>query len=146
MKIYDKKHQIIHFQVGQWVLLQLYKKYNISFTVILNHKLFQQYADFFKIVKRVKNLIYRLKFSKHWRIHSIFIITQFEFNFGFRKNSFHRSKSDLFAFIHVENDTERIKNNEIENFLFSNSLKSKKQNISFVEKTTAQKKCLKKSI
>ena len=74
IKIYDKKHQIIHFQIKQWILLRLHKKYNISFTIILNHKLFQQYADFFKIVKRVKNLIYRLKFWKYWRIHSIFMM------------------------------------------------------------------------
>ena len=64
-----------------------------------------------------------MKFSEHWRIHSIFIITQFEFNPNFRKNSFHRSKFDLFDFIHVENDTEQIKNYEIKKKLFSDLLK-----------------------
>ena len=79
-----------------------------------------------------------MKFSKHWRIHPIFIITQFEFNFDFRKNSF--IVQNLIYLIQFtskmilnESKITKLKN------LFSNLLKLKKQNILFVGKIMAQK-------
>ena len=67
-QIYDDKHKFIEFHVNEWTLLRLHKDYNISFTTILRKKLFQQYANSFKILKRVKNLTYKIDISSHWRI------------------------------------------------------------------------------
>ena len=76
---YDKKHSNYQFEVNDWILLKLHKDYKISSTKILNKKLFQQYVDSFKIIEKIDNLVYRLKISKHWRIHSMIFIAQLKF-------------------------------------------------------------------
>ena len=73
---YDRKHKNCQLQINDWVLLKLHKKYDISFIAILDKKLFQQYVDFFRILKKVENLTYRLQIFEHWKIHSIISIAQ----------------------------------------------------------------------
>ena len=62
---YNRKHQFMFIKIDNYVYIRLYHDYNILFTIILNKKLNQQYVDFFKILKKVKRLTYRLKLSIH---------------------------------------------------------------------------------
>ena len=114
--IYDKNHRSIQMQINQWALLKLHKEYDILSTVILNSKLSQQYVESFKILKKIDNLVYRLKISSNWRIHFVFSIAHFESAKASTNDSFHRisvqSKS-----VFVEEDNDLIKFFEIEKIL-----------------------------
>ena len=105
---YDRKYQSLFMKIDDYVCIRLYHDYNISIIAILNKKLNQQYADFFKILKKMKNLIYKLKLFVHWRIHFVFSIIQLKFAF-FDENSFHRFRSKQSNSIHVHDDIELIK-------------------------------------
>jgi hypothetical protein len=68
---YDRKHQYLNMRIDDYALLRFHKEYDIFATKILEKKLSQQYAELFKILKKMRNFAYRLKISNHWRIHSI---------------------------------------------------------------------------
>ena len=51
-------------RIDDSTFLRLYKNYNISINLKIIKKLSQQYIDFFKVLKRVDKLIYRLKIFK----------------------------------------------------------------------------------
>ena len=106
---YDNKHKPIQLRVGDWVLLRLHHEYNISFTTILRKKLSQQFVNSFKILKKIDRLIYKLKLSQNWRIHSIFIIAQLKSCSDFKSNPYHRSRSNNSPSIHVEEDINTMK-------------------------------------
>ena len=104
---YDREHNSHQFEVNDWVLLKLHKNYKISSTKILDKKLSQQYVNFFKIIEKIDNLIYRLKISKHWRIHSVISIAQlklFESSFTINQSSsvFMKEDSDVIKSFEVE--------------------------------------------
>lgn len=71
---YDQKHKTIRLFVENWILLRFHWNYSISSTTNLKKKLFQQFVKFFKIFQQIKNFVYKLEISVHWRIHSVFII------------------------------------------------------------------------
>ena len=48
--------------------IRLHKNYNIFVTTILKKKFSQQYVDFFQIIQRIENLVYKLKIFDNWRI------------------------------------------------------------------------------
>ena len=73
---YDRKHNNCHFQVNDWALFRLHKEYNIFAIIALNKKLSQQYVESFKILKKVKNLVYQLQISKHWKTHLVISVAQ----------------------------------------------------------------------
>jgi hypothetical protein len=62
---YDRKHHSIHLKIDDYALLRLHKDYFIFSFNILSKKLSQQYANFFRIIEKIDNLVYRLNFSNH---------------------------------------------------------------------------------
>ena len=73
---YNEKHQSFFMKFENFVFIWLHREYDISFTAMFNSKLNQQYVDSFKILKKIERLAYRLKFSQHWRIHSMLSVIQ----------------------------------------------------------------------
>jgi hypothetical protein len=110
---YDRKHQYLNMKIDDYALLRLHKEYNISATKILEKKLSQQYADLFKILKKVENLAYRLEISNHWRIHSVISIAQLESMSDSIKNSYSRSRSKESDSIEMKEDIVKIRSYEI---------------------------------
>lgn len=106
---YDFKHQSIQIDVENWALLRLRHEYNISSTKVLEKKFSQQFVKFFKILKKINRLTYKLKISKKWRIHLIFIINQLKSCFDLATDFFDRSRSKESQFVHVKSDTNKVK-------------------------------------
>lgn len=111
--IYDKNHQSIQLKIETWTLLRFYKEYDIFFTVVLSNKLSQQYVESFQILKKIDNLVYKLKLSHHWRIHSVFFIAHLKSTFAFA-NDFFQKVSLSTESIYVDDNTKKIKLFEIE--------------------------------
>jgi hypothetical protein len=114
---YDRKHQYLNMRIDDYALLRLHKEYNISATKILEKKLSQQYADLFRILKKVRNLAYRLKISNHWRIHSVIFVTQLESMSNPIKDSYSRSRPKESGPVKMKEDTVKIKFYEIDRLI-----------------------------
>jgi hypothetical protein len=114
---YDRKHQSLNMKVENYALFRLHKDYFISSIKILRTKLSQQYVEFFRILKKIDILIYRLNLSHHWRIHSIIFVAQLESCSDSVTNSYKRSHSNDSESVHVENDIDQVKFFEIESLI-----------------------------
>ena len=62
---YDRKHQTLYMKFENYVYIRLHHEYDISAIAMLESKLSQQYAESFKILKKVDQLSYRLDLSTH---------------------------------------------------------------------------------
>ena len=69
---YNDKHKVKFFKISNMINLQLHWEYTVL--SIQNKKIKQQFIDSFKIIERIKCLIYRLNLSPHWCIHNIISI------------------------------------------------------------------------
>ena len=70
--IYDSKHIQIDLKKNLYVYLKLHHDYIIL--NIINKKLFNQRVESFKILKKIKNLIYHLKLSSVIKIYFIMFV------------------------------------------------------------------------
>ena len=113
---YDQKHKSIQFSKKSWTLLRLHQKYNISFTKKLGKKLFQQFVEFFKILQRIENLVYRLEIPNHWRIHFVFIIVQLKSVFDSNLDFYSRQRTKPSS-VHVKKNIDAIKSYVIEKII-----------------------------
>ena len=52
-------------KLNNYVYIRFHKSYNISIIVVFDFKYNQQYVDFFKILKKIDRLIYRLNLFNH---------------------------------------------------------------------------------
>ena len=114
---YDRKHQSLFMKIDDYALLRLHRDYEIFSIVRYESKFNQQYVDFFKILKKIDRLIYRLNIFIHWRIHSIFIVAQLKSVSSSDENFFNRQRFDHFDSIFVENDIHRVKFFEIQRLI-----------------------------
>ena len=112
-------------KIDDYVHIRLHHEYDISFTVTLNKKLNQQYVSFFKILKKMKRLIYRLNLFFHWRIHSILSVIQLKSAISSSKDFFRRSRSKQSDSVHVDENIEQIKSWKIKRFLNKRQTKRK---------------------
>ena len=123
---YDNKHDNIQFEMNDWVLLRFHKNYTISSVKILSSKLLSQYIEFFQILERIDNLIYRLKISSNWKVHSVFFVTQLKLVESLMNDSFKRimlSSNSVF----VKNDTKNVKFFEIEKIIITKMNRSREK-------------------
>ena len=72
---YNRRHLSLFMRINDWILLRLYKKYNISVIAQINKKISNQYVESFRIIERIDRLIYHFVVFEHWRIHSVFTMT-----------------------------------------------------------------------
>jgi hypothetical protein len=114
---YDRKHQSLNMKVDDYALLRLHKNYSLSFINILRKKLSQQYADFFKILKKVENLEYRLKFSDNWRIHLMILVTHLESMSNFVSDFYKRSRSKKSEIIYMKENNDNVKSFEVKRLI-----------------------------
>ena len=85
--------------------------------------MFNQRCESFIIKRRIDRLIYELKLSAHWRIHSIISITQLKSCFN-QSNSYNRFRLNYFVFVEIEKNiddwkfyiVERIMNKRFRKF------------------------------
>ena len=105
---YNEKNQLLFIKFENFVYIRLHKRYDISFIAMFNLKFNQQYAKSFKIVKKVKRLIYRLKLFQYWCIHLMLSIIQLK-SFSSKIDLFNRFKFNHFLSMFVEEDIDRVK-------------------------------------
>ena len=107
----------MHMRKNDYALIKLHKKYDISFIVVLDLKYSQQYVDFFRILKRVERLVYRLNLSSHWRIHSVLFIIQLKSASVSHIDFFQRFEPNHSESVFVESDTSIVKFYEIKRLI-----------------------------
>jgi hypothetical protein len=108
----------INTHESRWLcFIAITKNYFIFSSDILRKKLFQQYAESFKIIEKVDNLVYRLNFSKHWRIHFVIFVAQLKSCSNSISNSYKRSRSNESESIHVDENIDQVKFFEIERLI-----------------------------
>ena len=117
---YDAKHIDFELIVGGYVYLCFYNDYTIS--DLINRKLNQQRVGFFKILKKIGTLIYRLELSFVMKIYSIIFITQLKSSSALNADSYRRSRSNQknSPLMQVKNDSEPknpVKFYEVESLL-----------------------------
>ena len=120
---YDRKHQFMFMKIDDYAYIRLHHDYDISFTTILNKKLNQQYVNFFKILKKIKRLTYRLNLLFHWRIHFILSITQLKSTTSLNENFFRRFRLNQSKFVYVNDDIVRVKSWKINRLLNKRQIK-----------------------
>ena len=64
-RYYDRKHQSFYIKFDDYTFIRLHREYDISSTIVLKFKYNQQYVDFFKILEKIKYLVYRLNLSTY---------------------------------------------------------------------------------
>ena len=62
-KMYDRDHKLIFFKSENKIILKLHKKYIIALVKVLKLKFYQQYAEKFIVLEKIKCLTYRLNLS-----------------------------------------------------------------------------------
>ena len=70
---YDRTHIPLNLKVGEYTLLRLHKGYHIP--SVASRKLGAQRVGPFKVLGKVGNLVYRLDFPPHWKIHRVISIS-----------------------------------------------------------------------
>ena len=95
-KIYNKYHRFIQLKIDEIFFFNFHKNYILSFINFV--KLSIQRVDFFKIIKKIDNLIYQLDLFFDWKIHSIIFVIYLEFA-SIDKNSYDREKFSHFESI-----------------------------------------------
>ena len=127
---YNRKYQLLYIRFDDYALIRLYKKYNISSTIVLKSKYNQQYVDSFKIFEKIEQLTYRLNLSTHWRIYLVFSIAQLKSSSSLNIDFFRRKRSNHFDSIFVENDTNIMKFFEIERLI--NKRQTKRRELEYL--------------
>lgn len=143
--LWKKKHQTIYFKIKKNGLLRLHKKYNIFSHKNPRAQTIAAIRRFFLHFFYKKILIYCLKLSQHLQIHYVFTIAQLKPNTDPDKKNF-RLKPDLFQFISVTSDTNKINNYEIEKiFTFKKKPNAGYKIFKILKKFTVLKKSMEKS-
>ena len=62
---YDDKHKSIYMRERDYVLIKLHHEDDILFIVVFEFKFSQQFVEFFRVLKRVERLVYKLNFSTY---------------------------------------------------------------------------------
>ena len=73
---YDAHHQSMFFKERDLVKLRLHRGYRLSETV--SSKLRPQFAEPFKVMKRIERLAYRLQLSSNMKVHDVVSVAQLE--------------------------------------------------------------------
>ena len=83
---YDFAHKNVKLTINDYAFLRLHVDYIIC--ELSNKKFNQQRVDFFKILKKIDILIYRLKLSLVMQIHFVVFITQLKLVSTFDNDSY----------------------------------------------------------
>ena len=67
----------------------------------------------FRVIRRVKRLVYEFKLFSHWKIYPVFTIIIFKPGLVIKNDSYNRLKSDYPDSVFVDGDTEFLKSFKI---------------------------------
>ena len=67
----------------------------------------------FRIIRRIKRLVYELKLSNYWKIYLVFTITMFKPGLAVKDDSYNRLRSDYLDSVFVNEDIEFLKSFKI---------------------------------
>lgn len=73
---YNRRYQPQFFREGDFILLRLYKGYNIPANKLTGRKYGQQYISPFEVLDCVGKLAYHLNIPDHWKLYPVFIVAQ----------------------------------------------------------------------
>lgn len=113
---YDRRHTPLFLKIDEWALLRLHHDYFVSSFKNMTKKVFAQYVDSFKVLKRINRLIYRLNISSNWIIHFVFIVAQLELASSSQSDSFEKFRSSHSSSVkdtQDEYEVERLLNKRI---------------------------------
>ena len=96
---YDDKHKFLKLQIDDYAYLRLYHEYQLFNKFI--RKFFNQYAESFLIKRWVDLLVYELKLSIIFKIHSIIFVIQLKLA-NIIEDFYQRLKSNYFESIKIE--------------------------------------------
>ena len=99
----------IQLIVDEYAYICFYNKYIIS--NFINKKLYQQRVNFFKILKKIETLVYRLELFLIIFIYLIIFITQLKLTSLLNVDFYRRSRSNNLSLIQLKN------NNKSKNFV-----------------------------
>ncbi len=114
---YDRRHQPMFLQAGEWAVVRLHRGYEIPSTLGVTKKLTDQYVGPFKVLEKVGNLAYRLEVPDHWKIHPVFTIAQLEPAPDPNADPYDRPRPDHPDSVFVEGDTDTMKSYLVERLL-----------------------------
>ena len=106
---YDNKHKAKFFKVSDMINLQLHWEYTVL--SIQNKKIEQQFIDLFKIIERIRHLIYRLNLSSHWHIHNVISIAHLKD--AITANLYNQLRSNHSSSVIVNSDIDHYKINKL---------------------------------
>ena len=104
-------------------MLRLHKGYSIPSLAGVTKKLIQQYVGPFQIKERVGHLAYKLEIPDEWRIHSVFLVAQFEPAPKPSNNPFWCPHLHYPPTVFVDGDTDALKFFEINPLLNKRTIK-----------------------
>ena len=110
---YDKSHHPGYLRVGDSAYIRLYKGYFILAIKNTEKKLGQQYMGPFRIIRRIKRLIYEFKLFNYWKIYLVFTIIILKPGLVIKDDSYNRSRPDYLDSVFVDGDTEFLKSFKI---------------------------------
>jgi hypothetical protein len=75
-RLYDRKYIPISFEIGEWVMLRLYRGYTVGST--LSRKLSNQYAGPYTVLEKIGNLAYCLDFHPESCLYPVVLVAYLE--------------------------------------------------------------------
>jgi hypothetical protein len=118
MKIrHDRKKKSLNLKLDDLIYVKFHKDYTQS--DLINRKFSKQRLRSVKILKKIEKLVYRLKISSIWKIHSIVFAIHLE-SASTEKDSYQRKKRESDS---IEDATEQNDIYEIERILTKRSIK-----------------------
>ena len=114
--IYDVKHRI--FNLFEDVYLKMMRTENVDYHLFNNLNLSIKKIESFRIKRKINNLIYELKLSKHIRVHNVILIIYL------KQTHFDDHKRNISIL-------DSIKHNEEELYVIDRIIKNEKQNDKF---------------
>ena len=132
---YNRRHNSLFFKENDWTLLKLHHEYNISSFIEIINKLTQQFVESFKMLIKIERLAYKLNMSDHWKVHSVFFVTQLESISSLNSNFYKRFISDYSNSIFIEEDIETMRSYELKRFLNKRTIwKEREQSVEYLIK------------
>jgi hypothetical protein len=118
MKIrYDRKRKSLNLKLDDLIYVKLYKDYTQS--DLINKKFSKQRLKSIKILEKIEKLVYKLKISSIWKIHSMLFVIHLE-STSTKKDSYQRKKRESDS---IENAIKQNDIYEIERILTKRSIK-----------------------
>ena len=116
---YNRRYYSQFFRKGDYTLLRLYRRYDISIIKLTKRKYGLQFIESFKILERIDRLIYRLNIPDTQKVYSVFLIAQLKVYPDLKENPYVRPVPRLneLSSIFIEDNTPTLKSYKLNRIL-----------------------------